>query len=148
MKVEIDQSGKVEYTQHDTVVALANGTKTSLLLPAKEKRILQRQFREIGKPRIYVVRVFSLLVTWLLRERKGWTKVVIDTEYPGWNNEIREYILGDLRKANIQVDPEQIDFGFVGKSADAHWQAYKVFTQKLKPTRIVTAKEVWGALLD
>jgi hypothetical protein len=36
----------------------------------------------------------------------------------------------------------------VGKSADAHWQAYKVFTQKLKPTRIVTAKEVWGALLD
>ncbi|MBD3279668.1 MAG: hypothetical protein GF390_03080 [Candidatus Pacebacteria bacterium] len=40
MKLEIDQSGKVEYTSHDTVLAFSNGKQGSIFLPAKDKKIL------------------------------------------------------------------------------------------------------------
>lgn len=42
---KIDQSGRIEYTSHDTVIAFSNGIKKAILVKAKEKRILIQNIR-------------------------------------------------------------------------------------------------------
>lgn len=54
MKFEIDQSGRVEYTSHNTVLALSNDIQYSIIAPAKVKRQLQEMFRREGMPINYL----------------------------------------------------------------------------------------------
>jgi len=46
MKIEIDQSGKIEETNVDTVIALSNGVKFSVRIHRRTKRRLQEEFRK------------------------------------------------------------------------------------------------------
>jgi len=62
MKIEIDQSGKIEDTSKNTIIAFSNGKFKSIFISAREKRELQKFFRRIGKPRIFVYRVFAILI--------------------------------------------------------------------------------------
>lgn len=39
MQIEIDQSGKIEDTRKDTVLAFSNGKNYSILIPAEVKRL-------------------------------------------------------------------------------------------------------------
>jgi len=45
MHVEVDQSGKVENTRVDTVLAFSNGMNHAILVSAKVKRIVTKQLR-------------------------------------------------------------------------------------------------------
>ena len=56
MKVEIDQSGKVEYTSHKTVIADSMGN--SVKISSKDKQILLQEYRNNGIPRNYTLGVF------------------------------------------------------------------------------------------
>ena len=60
MKIEIDQSGKVEDTAKPTVIAYANGNSRAILIPASNKRQLQELYRRVGKPRLFIPQVFAL----------------------------------------------------------------------------------------
>lgn len=146
MKYYIDQSGKIEYTSHDTVVAISNGKKSAILIKAKDKRILQRRFRDIGKKQVFIYRIFSFLVFTLLKKHK-FSEVVIDTEYPGRSDLIKNFILTDFRKKGIKVSPGQISFHQIGKKCEAHWHGYYVFKKKRKPEMTITAKEVLQKLM-
>jgi hypothetical protein len=141
MNYQIDQSGKVEYTSHDTVVAFSNGQKAAILLKAKEKRILQQIFREAGKAHIFPYRVFAILIFLLLKRRK-FQELIIDTEYPGKSDLIKNYLLSDFRKAGIKISPSDIHFQQIGKKCEAHWHGYYVFTKKRKAEKIVSAKDI------
>ena len=44
MNIEIDQSGKVEETQHDTILAFSNGKSKAVSISARTKRKLQDVF--------------------------------------------------------------------------------------------------------
>ena len=44
MQIEIDQSGKIDQTNLDTVIALTNGTKYTLLFKKRDKRIVEKEF--------------------------------------------------------------------------------------------------------
>lgn len=141
LNFKIDQSGHVEYTSHDTVIAFSNSKKGAILIKAKEKRLLQKHFREAGKSRIFVMRLFSLLI-FLLLEKESFQDIIIDIEYPGKGDLIKNYILQDFKKSGRQIDPDSIKFRLIGKSCEAHWHGYYVFKGKRKPDKIITAGQV------
>lgn len=137
----IDQSGRIEYTSHNTVIAICNGTSYSVLLKMKEKRLLHKMYRTLfHKNRQYVYEVFSALIYLALVGAKPKGTVVIDKEYPGKEGLIKLHVLDyDQKKA---MAAENITFGLVGKQSSAHYLASDVFKKIKQPSRIVTAQEV------
>lgn len=141
MKVEIDQSGKIEQTNLDTIVALSNDIQLAVLLKKKYKRELQAYFREIGKNKIFSYIVFSALIARLLLYYPYSTKVMVDEEYIGHEALIKEYLvifLTVLKKK--QIPP--IIFGRVGKHSPADLYAHRIIKGQVKPTKIITTKEI------
>lgn len=141
MNIEIDQSGRVEVTSHNTVIAFSNGKRKGILLKSKDKREIQELFRKIGKGRLFVIRVFSALIFLLLRKEKI-GEILIDLEYPGWETEIKSDILQYFRKVKINFNPDKIRFVKIRRESEAHWHSNKIFNKKRKPEMTVSAKEV------
>lgn len=84
MAYQIDQSGKIEQTNKKTVLAISNGKTYSVLLKAKDKRLLQDIFRTLfNKQRQFIYEVFSALLFILISNSKSEGRIVIDKEYPG-----------------------------------------------------------------
>jgi len=138
---QIDQSGKVEQTQIDTIVALANGTDGSVLCKTQTKRILQEVFRRQKRAKLFPYLTFAALVAILIKICAPKRKVIIDTEYYGHNNLIRERIIAYLRLLG-QQNMMPIEFGYVGKNSPAHTLAAHVGNKKRKPTKKVTLEEI------
>lgn len=91
MQIEIDQSWKIEDTNKKSVVAFSNGISASLLIPAKEKKVIQQLYRQAGKPEIFVYKLFSVLIFILVKDYLGKIdSIAIDTEYPGKEALIKE----------------------------------------------------------
>ena len=146
MKIQIDQSGKIEYTSVPTVVADSKGNY--LFIKSNDKKYLQQIFRKAGKPQMFVIETFSLLV--LLVIQKTFSRsadYVIDVEYPGKNEIIKSYIIRFSRKLKIAILPEQINFSLIGKKSKSHWFAIKRFRNELKG-EIVELKSLLKILLD
>lgn len=142
MPYQIDQSGKIEQTNKNTVLAISNGKQLTLLLRAKDKRLLQELFRSLfNKQRQYIYEVFSALLFIILVKANPQSKIVIDKEYPGQEALIRLLVL-KFYADNNQVAPANIEFGLVGKSSKVHNLGYKVFKKKTKPSLIITFDEI------
>ena len=94
MNIEIDQSGKVENTSKNTIIAFSNDIFGSIFITAKDKREIQKIFRKIGKSRIFVYRLFSILIFLLIKDHlKRIDQIIIDEEYPGKENLIKNYLI-------------------------------------------------------
>ena len=147
MDVEIDQSGRVEYTSQPTVVADSEGN--SVILPSKDKRILQEIYRNSGKPRVYAIQVFAALIFILLKNypRKK-IYLVIDREYPGYDDLIKSYLI-QLTRKNIKVKLEKdwIDFRLIGKKSKAHDTALEAFRSK-EANMQVDFKEIMSLVIQ
>lgn len=149
MQVEIDQSGKIEKTHRLTALGLASTEKTishSLLISAAAKKQLQREFRQAGRPRAFVSRLFAAGIVLLLKETSGWTTVVIDTEYPGHEMVIRNQILELSSKVSLLIKKDQISFTQIGKKSPAHAVAYTAYTTQ-KADMKLSAQAIRSLLL-
>ena len=114
MKIEIDQSGKIEFTAVQTVVA--DSLDNVIKIKGKEKRIIQKMYREKGKPKLYLLETFSFITACLIKESLSRANYyVIDVEYPGHNDIIKRYILLFARKLKIRIDTLNITFNHIGK---------------------------------
>lgn len=136
MKIEIDQSHKIEQTAHDTIIALSNDIKFAIMIKSKEKRTLQEEFRKRNQPRNFVYFTFAALIVLLLQHIDPHHKITIDTEYLGHNAAIADRITAYSNKQIL------FEFGFVGKRSPAHILAAQVATAKRKPNKLIYAKEV------
>ncbi|MCL4390084.1 MAG: hypothetical protein M1484_03850 [Patescibacteria group bacterium] len=149
MKVYIDQSGKVEYTSQDTVVALSNGGSASLKIKASEKRKIQNSFRQAGKPEIFVYKTFTALLYLLIKDSLNKTSCfVIDKEY--WRKEslIKDFLLQVIRAAGHRsFDREKIVFGLVGRNRNCHILAISVLRKTVKADKIVKAGDILSLVL-
>ena len=56
MRIEINQSNKVEQTNKDTIIDVSNKKSFTILISRKIKRKLQEEFRKQGKPRLFTYR--------------------------------------------------------------------------------------------
>ena len=143
---QIDQSGKIEQTNLNTVVALTDGKKFTVVLGKKDKRILEATFKKMGKIKSYPYVVFAALLAILLNLVDVKNKVIVDREYMGHENTIRERTLHFLHSLGVESDLI-IEFGHVGKLSKAHDLAAKVGSKKVKPDKVVSLREVLGLIL-
>lgn len=141
MKIYVDQSGHVEYTSRDTVVAFTNSEEGTLRIKAETKRQLQEIFRRQGKPTLFVYRTFACLVFLLLTaHQKTITDVVIDPEYPGKEKLIKDIILELFRKQK-KKEPE-IHFQRIGNHPKVHYLALDTFNRRKRPGHEVELEEI------
>lgn len=144
MKIEIDQSNKIEYTSKDTVVAFSNGKQKALLIRASDKRKIEEIFREIKRPETFVYKTFAVLIYLLIKaDLKNIQEIIIDQEYQGRESIIKDFLLQIIRKNHKNViDKDEIFFSCIGKKSEAHRKAIKTFQGKIKPDMIVDFKNV------
>lgn len=147
MQIEIDQSGKIEYTRVDTVVAFSNSKSKSILIKAVEKRRLQTVFREQKKGRVFVYKAFALLIYLLIKDDfDNITSIIIDQEYKGKASEIKTYLLRQIKKDGMSFTASHIHFLEIGKKSSAHFKAYDTARGKMKPNKIITAADLEGCI--
>ena len=143
MHIEIDQSGKVEDTSHDTVVAFSNGKQKSLQIQAEEKRKIQQIFREAGKPHMFAVKTFAILVYLLVQDDlEKIERLTIDREYVGYEWLVKQVLLQIIRRRGNRMEKEDVVFWSVGKQSRAHKRALAVYRGNLAPDGCARAQDV------
>jgi len=143
MKIYIDQSGKIEETAKPTVLAFSNNTQGSLIILAKDKKEIQKIYRQLKKPKMFTIQTFSALVYLLLEKHKIRRKMItLDEEYKGQNSIIKSYIIQLAGKQNkIKTESGDVHFTRIGKRSNAHKLAIECFRRR-KADFTIKSKEV------
>ncbi len=138
-------SGRIEETNRPTVVAVANGISRTILISAREKRLLLNELKRKRPGRgakLHHVLVFSTLVFYLIREYVGeFQQITIDLEYKGHEASIKEHVLNLCYRYGLKARCE-IVFSPVGKKSPAHEKAIMVYRGKVKADQVITAREI------
>ena len=147
MSYQVDQSGKIEQTEKDTIIALSNDHNLTVLLKSKTKRIIQKWFKEENSQRFFAYVTFAALLAILIKMESPTKRVEIDKEYPGHEDLITERVSVYLKFLGVKKVPV-LEWGHVGKTSDAHNLGAKVSHGKLKPSRIISLEEVMELILE
>lgn len=139
-KYQIDQSGKIEQTERNTVIAYTNKQQFTALLKKREKRKLQRVFRAADMQNLFPYLTFAALLAILIYKLSPKHKIIIDREYMGHEDFIAERIKVFINQLGGKL--AQVEFGHVGKLSKAHQLGYIVAVGKEKASLVVTADEV------
>lgn len=143
MIIEIDQSGKIENTNRNTIIAFSNNVFGSILITGKDKREIQEIFREAGKPKVFVYRLFAILIFILIKKHiKKIDQIIIDLEYPGKSNLIKNYLLQEIKKERTDFSSGDITFKRIGRKSKAHSIAYLTFKERMRPDIIAKKKDI------
>lgn len=136
MRIEIDQSGKLEDTNRSTAIGFSNGQTKTIIISSREKQKLQRHFRQIQKPRMYVYSTFSIMIFLLINKEKNLSQVCIDKEYVGQEALIKNLLLSRLKP----IDKKTIYFKEIGRKSPAHSIAWNSYQSKRADIRITADK--------
>lgn len=135
MKIEIDQSGKIEETNKNTILAFSNGEKNVIVITANIKRQLQEIFRRQGQPKLFIYRTFTAGIFLLVKPYLGKiTDITIDIEWTGKERLISDIFSEFIQKNNLPEKPI-LHFQLLGKESKAHilaWNIYKALVRKSK----------------
>lgn len=143
MRLQIDQSGRVEYTSHKTVIAYSNDKHSSVVITAQTKRKIQEIFRRRGMPKLFALRTFAAAVSLLLKnivDGNRIDRVIIDREYPGNERVLTDMISEIMRRMGFEAP--SIAWAEIGKKSPAHFVAYGVFKNKKQPDKIISFEEL------
>lgn len=144
MRVEVDQSGKVEDTRVDTVLAFSDGTSGSILIPAKVKRECVEFVRDDRhKTKTLYLRIFCAGLFLLLEDNlPKIDQIIIDIEYLGREHDIKALLLRLIWEIYPTFNPDKIQFALVGKDSPAHIKGYSIFTGLEDADREVSFEEI------
>jgi len=143
-QVEVDQSGKIEDTRVATVVAFSNGIHRAVLIPAQVKRECITALRASGKATPTVIaHIFAAALYLLLKDHiQDIALAVIDVEYVGHGQEIKQHLLNLLRRGGHPVTADQISLQHIGKKSPAHLLAIDTLRGRRLPDWRVTLEEL------
>ena len=144
MAYQIDQSGKIEQTNKDTVIAYSNNKQYAIVIRRRLKRKVQEAFRLHGFISLFIYYLFSVGVYYLIEHLVRISDITIDAEYPSKDRIIRSFLHGFLEKN--RKPSHNIRFARIGNRPRAHYAAKDVFDKKIKPDRIITIREIIEAL--
>ncbi len=148
MQIEIDQSNKVEQKSNNTVIAYANSKQKSLMIPARYKRELQKLFRKANKPQMFRYKIFALLVYLLIKDDlKLISSIIIDNEYTGREDLIKNYLLQFLKIDGKFFSKDNIHFDLIGRESNAHKRAIAVLRGNIQTDIIVGIKNLLPYLI-
>ena len=142
--IEVDQSGKIEYTRTGTVLAFSDEISFAILIPAAVKRECVRSLRAQGKsgPTL-TLQLFATALFLLLKDHiADIALAIIDVEYHSRDREIKQHLLNLLRRAGHTVSSDQFVFQEIGKKSPAHKKAVETFRGKIKPDREIGLEEL------
>ena len=149
--IEVDQSGKIERTNTDTVLAFSDGISRAVRIPASVKRealeLLRTKRRRSRNSKVVYWQLFVVGLHLLLREY--WHRlehVTIDTEYTGREIEIRGMLLMLIRVEQPGYPSKRISFRQVGKSSPAHHLAWQVHRGLREADHRITLEEILALL--
>ncbi len=141
MRIEVDQSGKIEQTDMDTVVAFRNDEQYSVLLKKKIKVEVLTEYRHKYKDIHY--RLFAILILYCIKNYLHKIQlIIIDIEYERRDIDIKIHLLRLVWKDYPNFDKRLIRFENIGKKSNAHRLAYQTFSGKLAPNKILTEREI------
>ena len=136
MRIEIDQSGKIEKTNKITVVAYSNNKSGSILISGKDKQKIQSFYRKKGQPKIFRYKLFALLIFVLIKNFiKSSDSIIIDREYLGYEKLIKNFLLEIAQKKGLKLNKENIKFHLIGKKSRAHAKAFSAFKTRMTDIR-------------
>lgn len=148
MHVEVDQSGKIEQTRWDTILAFSDGLSSSILIPAKVKREAIVRLRSTGRrgKRLYLP-LFVAGLYLLLSDHLGKLNLItIDREYWGSERDIKAQLLRLIWRVCPNFEAEWIEFRLIGKGSPAHSKARAVYEGKKEPDRRIQLEELLEVL--
>lgn len=144
MTYQIDQSGKIEQTDKDTVIAYSNGKPYAVLIPRKLKRRCQEAFRLHGFTSVFIYYLFAVGVFYALEKLTKGAQIIIDDEYPNREKLIKSFVQMLLRRN--QKPQHAIHFARIGNRPSAHYAAKDVFDRKKECNKRVTMADIIEAL--
>ncbi len=142
MRVEINQSNKIEQTNKDTIIGISNDRAFTILIKSRIKRKLQEEFRKQGKPRLFVYRTFiaSVVLAFKYAQLKNLSRVVIDEEYYGKDKMLKSMFL-EMWSRFFRDVPE-VSFEKIGKKSKVHSACYLAMKGKNKADKIIGFEEI------
>lgn len=142
MHIKIDQSGKIEDTRANTAIAFSNGKSKSILIDRREKRKVEKIFRENNKGHVFIFKIFAILIFLLIKDNLIEIQhISIDLEYPGKDYLIKDYLLRMIR-GHRSFDKRDVVFIKVGRKTKAHELAINAYRGHIKPDIIVTKEDI------
>lgn len=146
-KYQIDQSGKIEQTNKDTIVVLSNEHDLAIMVKAKTKRIILEWFRQEQRQRFFPYLTFATLLAILIKMELPKSRVEIDKEYFGNEDLILERVTTYLKLLGVEKHPPLV-WGHVGKTSKAHDYGAKMAKDKSKINKVISLEEVMELLLE
>lgn len=140
MRVEVDQSGKIEQLNCDTAVAFSNNTQYAVLLPKSLKRDIFLRYKS-RIPRLKY-KLFCICVYHCIKNLvcdSG--MIVIDDEYKGNENVIKSLLMNYIRATCKEFEAKRIAFGRIGKSSNAHITAIGVFRKQRRADKVLSLED-------
>lgn len=132
MKIEIDQSGKIENTNRLTIIAYSNSKHKSIMITAKDKKSIQSIFRKIGQPKLFAAAIFILIKNDLQKINQ----IIIDREYTGYENLIKNFICEIAERNGKKIEKEIIHIQSIGKKSKAHELSINAYRKKKANKRL------------
>lgn len=144
MKIEVDQSGKIEDTATDTVIAFSNEDNYSVLIKAATKRSCLHNLRKRGKTGKSIYRkIFSVGLYLLLKNHiKKNDSVIIDVEYSGRSDSIKENLINLFKSERAKISSNNLRFTRIGRKSNAHNIAYLAHRKVLKVGKIIGEEDL------
>ena len=142
MRIEINQSIKIEQTNKDTIIGLSDKTTFTILINRRTKRKLQEEFRKQGKPRLFVYRTFiaGVILAFRYAKIKNLFKIVIDEEYYGKDKMLKSMFL-EMWSRFFREIPE-VSFEKIGKKSKVHNVCYLVMKGRNKADKVIGFEEL------
>ena len=144
MRVEIDQSGKLEQLNTDTVVAYSDGSYGTIVLKTIVKQKIIRELRKSLIPRRDIVAIwFAVVVYLLIKDLAKNTVILLDEEYTGKNTIIEEALSKLLQQRFHYKWIGSIRFQQIGKDSPAHklaWSTHR--TKRRVGVRKLTVEDI------
>lgn len=144
MKVEVDQSGKMEQLNTGTAVAYSNGKSGAIWLSTVTKQELIRRLRKTLIPHRHLWTImFAIAIFTMIEKLDSNVILVIDEEYTGKEEILSETLIKLLQRRFKDKWNGDVRFSRIGKSSGAHKLAWEVHHQKNKQrVKEVTVEEI------
>jgi hypothetical protein len=142
--VEVDQSGRIEETNRDTVLAFSDGIQFSVLIPSRVKQDCLRALRLQGiKGNLFYIQFFAIGLFYLLRGHiEKIDRVTIDREYLGHEGQIKDYLINCLFRSGLMIDSYKIEFSHIGEHPPVHTLAISTFRKAEKPNLVLSSQDI------
>lgn len=146
MRIEIDQSVRIDNTQKDTILAFSNRINKSVRIPVKVKRKCLKILRDRGiAPKNIYLKLFAAGLFILIRNHINQiSTLVIDTEFSDRQSQqfIKMTLFKKLQSTDSRIMLDDITFRRIGKESEAHKKAYNTHKGKVIADYKVKTKEL------